>query len=138
MNLKLEDVGSQRSFLFLWCGSCEGLDLGREVRLSVLCTCILSGLVQFINSVVMSCSVEVSTNWASCCRAKDPRRFVWTTAKAAGVCTATLSTYSIYNMCTCHVQYQTIVFLKLHPRLIDLQSGLMHMDPVHICTRYNQ
>ena len=32
MNLKLEDVGAQRSFVFLWCGSCEGLDLGREVR----------------------------------------------------------------------------------------------------------
>ena len=31
MSLKLEDVGAQRSFLFLWCGSCEGLDLGREV-----------------------------------------------------------------------------------------------------------
>ena len=35
MNLKLEDVGAQRSFLFLWCGSCEGLDLGREVRPSI-------------------------------------------------------------------------------------------------------
>ena len=30
MNLKLEDVRSQRSFLFLWCGSCEGLDLRQE------------------------------------------------------------------------------------------------------------
>ncbi|CAI8048523.1 N6-adenosine-methyltransferase non-catalytic subunit, partial [Geodia barretti] len=30
MSLKLEDFGAQRSFLFLWCGSCEGLDLGRE------------------------------------------------------------------------------------------------------------
>ena len=28
MNIKLEDVGAQG--LFLWCGSCEGLDLGRE------------------------------------------------------------------------------------------------------------
>ena len=32
MNLKLEAVGAQRSFVFLWCGSYEGLDLGREVR----------------------------------------------------------------------------------------------------------
>ena len=32
MNLKLEDVAAQRSFVFLWCGSCEGLDIGREVR----------------------------------------------------------------------------------------------------------
>jgi len=31
MNLKLEDVAAQRSFVFLWCGSCEGLDIGREV-----------------------------------------------------------------------------------------------------------
>ena len=30
MNLKLEDVAAQRSFVFLWCGSCEGLDIGRE------------------------------------------------------------------------------------------------------------
>ena len=29
MNLK--DVAAQRSFVFLWCGSCEGLDIGREV-----------------------------------------------------------------------------------------------------------
>ena len=31
MNLKIEDIAAPRSFLFLWCGSCEGLDLGREV-----------------------------------------------------------------------------------------------------------
>ena len=31
MNLKLEDVAAQRSFVFLWCRSCEGLDIGREV-----------------------------------------------------------------------------------------------------------
>ena len=31
MNLKIEDVASSRSFVFLWCGSYEGLDLGREV-----------------------------------------------------------------------------------------------------------
>ncbi|XP_003389688.1 PREDICTED: methyltransferase-like protein 14 homolog [Amphimedon queenslandica] len=30
MNLKIEDVSAPRSFVFLWCGSCEGLDLGRE------------------------------------------------------------------------------------------------------------
>ena len=29
MNLKLEVYGF---FLFFWCGSCEGLDLGREMR----------------------------------------------------------------------------------------------------------
>ena len=31
MNLKIEEVAASRSFVFLWCGSCEGLDLGREV-----------------------------------------------------------------------------------------------------------
>ena len=31
MNLKIEDIAAHRSFVFLWCGSCEGLDLGREV-----------------------------------------------------------------------------------------------------------
>jgi mRNA (2'-O-methyladenosine-N6-)-methyltransferase len=30
MNLKIEEISSHRSFVFLWCGSCEGLDLGRE------------------------------------------------------------------------------------------------------------
>ena len=30
MNLKIEDVAAQRSFVFVWCGSGEGLDLGRE------------------------------------------------------------------------------------------------------------
>ena len=38
MSLKLEDFGAQRSFLFLWCGSCEGLDLGREVfTMTIFC-----------------------------------------------------------------------------------------------------
>ena len=31
MDLKIEDVAAQRSFVFLWCGAYEGLDLGREV-----------------------------------------------------------------------------------------------------------
>ena len=31
MNLKIEDVSAPRSFVFLWCGSYEGLDHGREV-----------------------------------------------------------------------------------------------------------
>ena len=31
MNLKIEDVAAPRSFVFLWCGSYEGLDHGREV-----------------------------------------------------------------------------------------------------------
>ena len=31
MNLKIEDISAQRSFVFLWCGSYEGLDLGRVV-----------------------------------------------------------------------------------------------------------
>lgn len=30
MKLKIEDVASSRSFIFLWCGSSEGLDLGRQ------------------------------------------------------------------------------------------------------------
>ena len=38
MNLKVEEVSAQRSFVFLWCGSFEGLDLGREVSwISVYC-----------------------------------------------------------------------------------------------------
>ena len=41
MNLKLEDVGAQRSFIFLWCGSCEGLDLGREVSAAVVHVLVL-------------------------------------------------------------------------------------------------
>lgn len=30
MKLKIEDVAASRSFIFLWCGSSEGLDLGRQ------------------------------------------------------------------------------------------------------------
>lgn len=30
MNLNIEDVAAQRSFVFLWCGSSDGLDLGRK------------------------------------------------------------------------------------------------------------
>ncbi len=30
MSLKVEEVAAQRSFMFLWCGSSEGLDMGRE------------------------------------------------------------------------------------------------------------
>ena len=29
MNLNIEDVAAQRSFVFLWCGSSDGLDLGK-------------------------------------------------------------------------------------------------------------
>ena len=42
MSLKIEDVAAQRSFVFLWCGSCEGLDLGRQVHLCVLCCMFVS------------------------------------------------------------------------------------------------
>ncbi len=38
MNLKIEDVAAPRSFVFLWCGSYEGLDHGREVG-------VVSGIV---------------------------------------------------------------------------------------------
>lgn len=30
MSLNIEDVAAQRSFVFLWCGSSDGLDLGRK------------------------------------------------------------------------------------------------------------
>jgi mRNA (2'-O-methyladenosine-N6-)-methyltransferase len=36
MNLKIEEISSHRSFVFLWCGSCEGLDLGREVIILIV------------------------------------------------------------------------------------------------------
>jgi len=32
MKLDVESVAAQRSFVFLWCGSSEGLDQGRAVR----------------------------------------------------------------------------------------------------------
>jgi len=32
MKLDVESVAAQRSFVFLWCGSAEGLDQGRAVR----------------------------------------------------------------------------------------------------------
>ena len=41
MNLELEDVGAQRSLIFLLCGSCEGLDLGREVSAAVVHVLVL-------------------------------------------------------------------------------------------------
>lgn len=31
INLEIEAIASQRSFVFLWCGSSEGLDLGRKL-----------------------------------------------------------------------------------------------------------
>jgi hypothetical protein len=30
INLEIESIASHRSFVFLWCGSSEGLDLGRK------------------------------------------------------------------------------------------------------------
>ena len=33
MKLDVESVAAQRSFVFLWCGSAEGLDQGRAVRM---------------------------------------------------------------------------------------------------------
>ena len=32
IKLDVESVAAQRSFVFLWCGSAEGLDQGRAVR----------------------------------------------------------------------------------------------------------
>ena len=32
MKLEVEKVAAQRSFLFLWCGSHEGLNEGRKVK----------------------------------------------------------------------------------------------------------
>ena len=32
MKLEIEEIAAQRSFIFLWCGSHEGLDEGRKVR----------------------------------------------------------------------------------------------------------
>lgn len=32
MKLEIEEIAAPRSFVFLWCGSGEGLDLGRVVR----------------------------------------------------------------------------------------------------------
>lgn len=34
MKLDIEEIAAPRSFVFLWCGSGEGLDLGRVVRVS--------------------------------------------------------------------------------------------------------
>lgn len=34
MKLDIEEISSIRSFVFLWCGSGEGLDLGRMVQIS--------------------------------------------------------------------------------------------------------
>jgi hypothetical protein len=34
MKLDVESVAAQRSFVFLWCGSAEGLDQGRAVRMT--------------------------------------------------------------------------------------------------------
>lgn len=36
MKLDIESVAGQRAFLFLWCGSGEGLDFGRMVSISEL------------------------------------------------------------------------------------------------------
>lgn len=34
MKLDIEEISCIRSFVFLWCGSGEGLDLGRMVQIS--------------------------------------------------------------------------------------------------------
>ena len=57
MNLKLEDVGAQRSFIFLWCGSCEGLDLGREVSAAVVHESHLRQLIFRWKSDCLGCVV---------------------------------------------------------------------------------
>lgn len=36
MKLEIDEIAAPRSFIFLWCGSGEGLDLGRVVRLKSL------------------------------------------------------------------------------------------------------
>lgn len=33
MKLEIDEISALRSFVFLWCGSGEGLDLGRMVSL---------------------------------------------------------------------------------------------------------
>ena len=36
MKLEIEEISALRSFVFLWCGSGEGLDLGRMVSLTLI------------------------------------------------------------------------------------------------------
>ncbi len=36
MKLEIEEIAAQRSFIFLWCGSHEGLDEGRKVDSSTM------------------------------------------------------------------------------------------------------
>ena len=38
MKLEVEKVAAQRSFLFLWCGSHEGLNEGRKVKRLNFCS----------------------------------------------------------------------------------------------------
>lgn len=45
MKLSIEEVAAQRSFIFLWCGSHEGLDEGRKVYFETL----ISFFLPFLN-----------------------------------------------------------------------------------------
>ena len=51
MSLKIEEVAAQRSFVFLWCGSCEGLDLGRQVGICIHTCYVYSHLKNILHSV---------------------------------------------------------------------------------------
>lgn len=44
MKLEIEEISALRSFVFLWCGSGEGLDLGRMVSPTLIKIKHLSGL----------------------------------------------------------------------------------------------
>ena len=47
MKLKIEDIAATRSFVFVWVGSGEGLDAGREVRTYVLVYSLCGTCVQW-------------------------------------------------------------------------------------------
>ena len=53
MKLEVEKVAAQRSFLFLWCGSHEGLNEGRKVKRLKFRSKhqLLNPPINFINSV---------------------------------------------------------------------------------------
>jgi hypothetical protein len=51
--IDIENIAAQRSFIFLWCGSADGLDKGREVRVLILkiiikVTCLINVYSIFI------------------------------------------------------------------------------------------
>lgn len=66
MSLKLEDVGAQRSFIFLWCGSCEGLDLGREVSGCLMSLCVTTCSEWCLVRVIRCTHVSVAISLARC------------------------------------------------------------------------